>query len=867
MGEGGGIRRQGQAGQAWPGRQAVRQAGRQAVRQAVRPARGSREAGRQAARQATARQATARQATARQVQARARQCSLLVLCWPRISYFRWIQLFQLDPAVSAKSRRRQAMAQRAQGWEAAFDVLNTAIATDAEVSGALDSCLNLGVANVPCESSTHSRLHAALRRLVQYQTNEWIRSQAGRVLLALGPVTGGIARVIKSGDARSFDSVAVRQAAYSFAIPGWAAASGNAAVQAVSACNDTLPGGTDTVPGGSGAASVSRPAQEQVHAESSVKGKMVLEPTMGSGSSRMHLELDLGAGDMHLELDLGAGEAGESVESRGRRSKKRQAAEMWEPGQDTRGWLGRGGKRLEPQTQVLLVNGFKRLKRLSFQTRRKLQNLFPPPRGTTAATTLAAQILAGLFAIPARTIEETVRHVQCRRFQPGTRGRIFQKARAGQPTMGTDSAPQAAQADPIAAVRGPDPPLPAASAGGDPPLLAASAGDQGSLLAASAREDLPLPGASTGDQGSPPAAPAGDPGPPVPPPAPPPADPPPAPPPAPPGFVNTLRAAMFVAAHGLPKSCLPDVLYLISAAGGALHGPQGRALCDTAEHAASACLTAATLKDLLKPLPGTGRPPDVEVIADAGSIGQYFGRVRDTIFFLGVLYSTAEPPYSREALIACINAGADERGPAIVAKMGRAFETFGVCPGSWKNWWNMLVAVASGDGALVRGGPAAKHNSTAAMNKIWTAASEGLRGDARKERATWDGFHLFDKAGSAALTEHETGNTLFNLLKRLEWLLGMGQGRIVDKGCAEHLGLHWLGCKSPAGHRKIGYLAGVPDRYIKKFANFYHSLLVRLSKAWNARQPNSRAGFRHVTMALALALDPRPPPLFPIKIM
>ena len=226
-----------------------------------------------------------------------------------------------------------------------------------------------------------------------------------------------------------------------------------------------------------------------------------------------------------------------------------------------------------------------------------------------------------------------------------------------------------------------------------------------------------------------------------------------------------------------------------------MHGPQGRALCDTAEHAAAACSVAATLAHVQRPLPGTCRPPDVEVIADSGSIGQYFSRVRDTIFFLGIVYFIAELPYSRAGLLACINAGADERGPAIVAKSGKALDALGVCQWSWKTWWNTFVAVGSADGALVRGGPAAKHQSTAAMNKIWAAASEGLRGDARAERATWDSFHLFDKVGSAALKEHETGNTLFDLLKRLEWLLGMGQGRIVGKSCAENLGLRWLVCK------------------------------------------------------------------------
>ena len=234
-------------------------------------------------------------------------------------------LFQLSPM--------------AEGWEGACDVLNTALVTDAEVSDALECCLGLDAAHVPCESSAHVRLSAALRKLIQYHSDERIHNQAGRVLIALGPVTGGIARIIKSGDARAFDSKDARQAAYSFAIPDQAAptdkkaaSSGNTAVQAGSACNDTV--------------SVGRLVQEQVQAEVLSKGKMVLEPTMGSGSRCLHLDPD-----MERCLD-----ARESVDFSGRRSKKRKAAELWEPGQDTRGWIGRGGKHLEPQTQVLLVN-------------------------------------------------------------------------------------------------------------------------------------------------------------------------------------------------------------------------------------------------------------------------------------------------------------------------------------------------------------------------------------------------------------------------------------------------------------------------------------------------------------------------------
>ena len=421
-------------------------------------------------------------------------------------------------------------------------------------------------------------------------------------------------------------------------------------------------------------------------------------------ASQQNMVLEPLGPQMVLEPTVGASlETVESLKSsRVQRAKKRKAQDLWEPGQNARGWIGRGrwdSQRIAPQTQVLLVNGYQRLKKLSFPTRRQLQGIFPPLRGTTAATTLAAQILAGLLAIPARTVEETVRHVQRHRFQPSPRKRVFRKARWGPP--------------------GPEP-APAASAGGLGPEPAASAGDHGpgpsASAEAAAEAEIEAAEAAEGPAPAPaasaPAAPAAssEGGREL--------------PPAPCGFVNTMRAAMFVASHGLPKSSLSDILWLISAAGGVLHGPQGRGLCDKAEHAAAACLVAATLAELRRPLPGTGRPPDVEVIADSGSIGSYFRSTRDTIFFLGVVYSVAEPPYSRESLLACINAGADERGPATVAKIGNALDALGIAealglsPRSWKTWWNMFVAAGSADGALVRGGPTAKHQSTAAMNKI-----------------------------------------------------------------------------------------------------------------------------------------------------
>ncbi len=62
------------------------------------------------------------------------------------------------------------------------------------------------------------------------------------------------------------------------------------------------------------------------------------------------------------------------------------------------------------QSQVLLVNGYYRLRCLPKLDLHRLSESLPA-RGSTASTTLPAQVLSGLLCIPARTVENTVGHV------------------------------------------------------------------------------------------------------------------------------------------------------------------------------------------------------------------------------------------------------------------------------------------------------------------------------------------------------------------------------------------------------------------------------------------------------------------------
>ena len=51
-------------------------------------------------------------------------------------------------------------------------------------------------------------------------------------------------------------------------------------------------------------------------------------------------------------------------------------------------------------------------------------------------------------------------------------------------------------------------------------------------------------------------------------------------------------------------------------------------------------------RTLWEPLPATGRPPDLDFVADHFTVGGYFGRSGATVLLMGVDMSIAEEPYA-----------------------------------------------------------------------------------------------------------------------------------------------------------------------------------------------------------------------------
>ena len=79
----------------------------------------------------------------------------------------------------------------------------------------------------------------------------------------------------------------------------------------------------------------------------------------------------------------------------------------------------------------------------------------------------------------------------------------------------------------------------------------------------------------------------------------------------------------------------------------------------------------------------------------------------------------------------------------------------------------------------------------------------------------------------------------------------MGQGLALDAAVANYLGISHKRHRAPCAHRSAGYLSGVPERFVQKYAPFYHALSCRMLHALDGRGAHSFDSLRALSIELA----------------
>ncbi len=480
--------------------------------------------------------------------------------------------------------------------------------------------------------------------------------------------------------------------------------------------------------------------------------------------------------------------------------RQRKRKREWEPGKNTHGYVGRGrggGGRVLLQVCVLMANAHVQLQLLPLEDRRLVRSLFQPVGAphSFSATTISTQILSGLFCVPCRTVQNSI-------------------ARAlGSASRGPRSTGMAAKEEPTR-----DRQAWRAAPGGEKGLEGSVATEGEATQATQPSTPVNLKVGAVGDVSvgvevdmaggtvDDPAQCAQ----------------------VPEGLVNTVRVTQFIATHGLPKTLLPNIMQLISLAGGNVGASHhSRHFCSVAEVAGDQLVGEDTVRFLQEPLPATGRPPDLEVFVDGGTVGQQWSRCRDQVLVVGVACSVPWPPYTATVFIGAVNERADGRADQVQVHMQAAFDALGQrCGVSWLSWLRERFAVAVGDGALAPGGEQGRLQRLG-LKLLW----EGQR----PRRDVVDLFHLLNRSGNRAVKESDACQNFFDVCEELEKCFALGHGRHVDRTVANYLEQRHLVCMSPCGTKKIVYLAKVPERFLQKYACYFFGAMVRMQHALQGR--------------------------------
>jgi hypothetical protein len=143
-----------------------------------------------------------------------------------------------------------------------------------------------------------------------------------------------------------------------------------------------------------------------------------------------------------------------------------------------------------------------------------------------------------------------------------------------------------------------------------------------------------------------------------------------------------------------------------------------------------------------------------------------------------------------------------------------------------------ILASVCGDGGLTIGGPSHRHHSSSAAEKLWRL----VHPEPAPMCTTWDAFHRVDNSVWRAIKSVPLADESFNVAKRMEVLFGMGDGVMVLRGVAAHMGGQTparLVC--PGGTRKVAYLSKGPGNLLANLKHFITGIWARI--AW------AQAGF------------------------
>lgn len=244
-------------------------------------------------------------------------------------------------------------------------------------------------------------------------------------------------------------------------------------------------------------------------------------------------------------------------------------------------------------------------------------------------------------------------------------------------------------------------------------------------------------------------------------------------------------------------------------------------------------------------LPGLNVQAPISICYDGVSIGESLFSRSESFEIVFIFSASVTTGQMQAFFIGCPSEGLDKTGEGQAQCVAKALEQHPWNLGQ-RNIRSRLLSMVCGDGAIVRGGPDARHSSTGSANILSQRFYQG-----QQELAQWELFHRSEAAFRHAVAGSEPAAELFSVARGMQF--GHGVGRVLLRSVAEFSDSSARAAADTGGTRQGESLVRIASNMVRNFKLYglgIHAKILRKREGHGATSQSKLAvlGRRFLSM-------------------
>ena len=258
-----------------------------------------------------------------------------------------------------------------------------------------------------------------------------------------------------------------------------------------------------------------------------------------------------------------------------------------------------------------------------------------------------------------------------------------------------------------------------------------------------------------------------------------------------------VREALYTASYGLPQRTFTDSLCRLALNGCDTGDKYGsRDFLETVETLSSKLIELQESAAILLRMPALGVPSPMSIVFDGVTLAGGLFSKHET-FEVVIANFVGGTGSLENQLIGTPSPGLATDGHGLAATVLRSLEPHEAVL-NLDALRCRLLSLVGGDGAVIGGGPSARHSSSKAGEKLYATVHPDSAA-----MVEWDQFHRLNSAWGNAVSQSSTAQELLAVAKAMSQHFGHGHGKIVYRSVAEELGEKVLQVDSVGGTRPL----------------------------------------------------------------